>query len=137
MPMFRCSGGRVVTSFPLMITEPVVGISYPPIMRSRVVLPAPLGPRMKRNSPGCTSSERLARATTGPYRLVTETKRNSSGLLRLSIAAPSDLTENLTLPKILDRVVMALIEFERIIREILEVFQLAWKYSRPDRVLLS
>src|SRR5690348_7290244 len=106
-------------------------------MRRSVVFPAPLGPRMIRNSRGFTASERSATATTSAYRFVTDCNRRWSRLSRLSIAAPSDLAQDVTFPEIFDRVVMPLISFVGIIRDIFEVLRLAWKYLCPYRIVFG
>ena len=46
MLTLRSAGPSVVTSWPWMMICPEVGASSPAIMRSVVVLPQPLGPRM-------------------------------------------------------------------------------------------
>src|SRR5512138_886029 len=56
--MPRARGGRSVTTLPPMSTSPWVGSSSPAIIRSRVDLPEPEGPRKTRNSPS-----RVARST--------------------------------------------------------------------------
>src|SRR5215470_12075049 len=66
----RRYGGVQVTSFPSIQTAPSVGSSNPPIMRSRVVLPHPDGPRSEKNSPRRMSSETASTAATSPKRLV-------------------------------------------------------------------
>ena len=48
---FRLAGGTQVTSSPCSRMRPLVGSSKPPIIRSVVVLPQPLGPSIEKNSP--------------------------------------------------------------------------------------
>ena len=47
----RRSGPSVVTSLPAISIVPNVGSTKPPIIRSRVVLPQPEGPRIAKKSP--------------------------------------------------------------------------------------
>src|SRR5262245_6634351 len=54
-----------------MVTLPVVGGISPPIIRSVVVLPAPLGPRRPKTSPPATSKLTSSTATRSPNRRVT------------------------------------------------------------------
>lgn len=58
MPIPRCRGEVPVISLPSRRMDPSVGNSKPAIIRSKVVLPQPLGPRIERNSP-----ERISRET--------------------------------------------------------------------------
>src|SRR5215831_4409203 len=63
---FAGSGSRA-RSWPLTSIRPDVGLSRPAIIRSVVVLPAPLGPRKPWISPGCTSRLTPLTAVNGPY----------------------------------------------------------------------
>ena len=54
-----------------MRTVPAVGSSKPPIIRSSVVLPQPLGPSRPKNSPGRMESETSSTATKSPKRFET------------------------------------------------------------------
>ena len=58
--------GRSMTSTPEMLTLPSSGLTNPPTTRIVVVLPLPLGPRIARNSPAATSSERFDTASKLP-----------------------------------------------------------------------
>src|SRR6187200_1757451 len=53
------------------MTSPPLGSSKPPMIRNKVVLPQPLGPKREKNSPRLMSSETLSSAVTSPNRLVT------------------------------------------------------------------
>ncbi len=50
----RRAGNRSVMSWPSKTMRPAVGEKNPVIRLKKVVLPAPLGPMMARNSPGST-----------------------------------------------------------------------------------
>ena len=69
----RRLGGTRVTSSPPMRTVPAVGASKPPIIRSRVVLPQPLGPSSEKNSPRRIASDTSSTAVRSPKRLLTPT----------------------------------------------------------------
>ncbi|KAG1488811.1 hypothetical protein G6F52_013824 [Rhizopus delemar] len=57
MPVSRlCTGSRVTSVSPMRI-RPAVGVMKPAIMRSVVVLPAPLGARRPTTSPLTTDRE--------------------------------------------------------------------------------
>jgi hypothetical protein len=60
-----------VASSPEMTISPVSGVSSPAMIRSRVDLPDPLGPRSAVSEPPSTSSETSSRAANSPKRLVT------------------------------------------------------------------
>ena len=47
----NCSELRSVTSIPFTVTLPFVGVSNPPMMFNKVVLPEPEGPTTAVNSP--------------------------------------------------------------------------------------
>ena len=51
MPMERRCGGTDDTARPWIKISPLVGESNPAIMRSSVVFPQPLGPRIVRTAP--------------------------------------------------------------------------------------
>src|SRR5882672_9408941 len=51
MAILRSRGGRSFTTLPPMRMSPLVCFSSPAIIRSKVVLPQPLGPKRTRNSP--------------------------------------------------------------------------------------
>ncbi len=55
-----------MTSTPEMRTLPSSGRTKPAMIRIVVVLPLPLGPRIARNSPAATSSERFETASKSP-----------------------------------------------------------------------
>ena len=68
--MRRLSGGTTpegdeITS-PSISMVPSLGGMKPAIMRKVVVLPQPDGPSSDTNSPGCSSSEKSATASTAP-----------------------------------------------------------------------
>src|SRR6266852_6156273 len=60
----RLWGGRCVMSLASSTIRPRSGNSKPPIMRRRVVLPQPLGPRRLTNSPVPTSRSKSLTAAT-------------------------------------------------------------------------
>src|SRR5713226_10642742 len=66
MAMPRSRGVKSLTRRPPMRISPEVGSSRPAIIRSRVVLPEPEGPRRTRNSPSRLSRSTLATAPTFP-----------------------------------------------------------------------
>ena len=66
----RRFGGSRSTRRPWMVTLPASGRSKPPMMRSSVVLPQPLGPSRETKVPGSTRSETSSRAVVAPKRLV-------------------------------------------------------------------
>ncbi len=76
----RLSGGSIVMSRSRSRMRPAVGSSKPPIIRSVVVLPQPLGPSSEKNSPEPMSSEMPSTARTSP-------KRFSRSMRRISGAA--------------------------------------------------
>src|SRR5688572_15947741 len=59
--------GSCSTSCPPRITCPELALKIPIITRIVVVLPAPLGPRKPKISPGATSMFRLSTAASRPY----------------------------------------------------------------------
>src|SRR5512143_3162218 len=64
--MSRIRGGRCVTTRPSMTMSPSVGSSIPAIIRRRVVLPHPEGPRRTRNSPSFVARSTWSTACTFP-----------------------------------------------------------------------
>src|SRR5688572_29103536 len=52
---------------------PEVGGAWPDIVSKRVVLPAPLGPTIAKNSPASTAKDSSLTASRPPYRFVTST----------------------------------------------------------------
>src|SRR5512138_498138 len=62
----RLFGGTFTTERPLIRMSPEVGSSNPAIIRIRVVLPQPEGPRMEKKEPLGISKETLSTARTGP-----------------------------------------------------------------------
>ena len=64
MPMLRLWGGTAETGWPAMKISPDAGRTKPAIMRSSVVLPEPLGPRMVRKRPRPSSNEAASTART-------------------------------------------------------------------------
>src|SRR5215470_17460955 len=79
----RISSGWVLTSNPPTVAVPEVGARSPQRMRIAVDLPAPLGPRKPKISPGRTSSETLLTATKSPKRF-TSLSRWTAALVELS-----------------------------------------------------
>ena len=75
MPIPRFSGGTntslELTTFPSMLTDPVVGFSNPAIMRSIVVFPQPDGPRNVINSPSRKTESNSFNTVTFPKDLDT------------------------------------------------------------------
>ena len=67
-PRSGCSRAvlRGHTGSPSTVIEPVSGSRRPSIISTRVVLPAPFGPRMPKNSPSPTDSETPSTAVTDP-----------------------------------------------------------------------
>src|SRR6266540_2721923 len=72
----RARDGRVVTSSPNSSTFPAEGGRSPAITLKSVVLPAPLGPRIARRSPGITSRVTSRTASRPPNRRPTPRKRS-------------------------------------------------------------
>ena len=66
----RASGGSFVTSCPSKRTAPALGENNPLMRLKNVVLPAPFGPMMARNSPGSTDSDTSPIAARLPKRLL-------------------------------------------------------------------
>src|SRR5215217_2311809 len=69
----RLLAGTPIIDCPRMRMSPEVGCSNPAIMRIRVVLPQPEGPRIEKNSPGATLNVTSSTAAWLPKRLVTLT----------------------------------------------------------------
>jgi hypothetical protein len=67
----RCSGPRLLMSFPSRRMWPESGRTKPLMISKRVVFPAPLGPMMPRISPGGTPRSTPSTAATAPKRLRT------------------------------------------------------------------
>jgi hypothetical protein len=59
----RWWAGVAVISMPFNNSVPAVGVSNPAIMRSKVVLPQPDGPRKQTNCPAGTCNDTLSTAT--------------------------------------------------------------------------
>src|SRR3990172_755980 len=66
MAILRSRGGRWFTTCPPMRISPSVGGSNPAIMRSKVVLPQPEGPKRTRNSPSLVDRSTPSTAQTSP-----------------------------------------------------------------------
>ena len=62
----RLLGGTLCIDAPLMRRSPASGAMKPAIMRSRVVLPQPEGPRMEKKDPWRTSKLRSSTAANAP-----------------------------------------------------------------------
>src|SRR5688572_7745971 len=88
-----CSGSRS-TSCPPRITCPELALKIPIITRIVVVLPAPLGPRKPKISPGATSMFRLSTAASRPYCLDKLIMRIMAALIILSSLAGHWLVES-------------------------------------------
>src|SRR6185437_1608220 len=94
-----------LTSRPRMRIRPASGGKMPSIMRSVVVLPAPLGPRKPRIEPFSSAKERSSTAVKSPKRLVTwesstmvKTRGSRSGLghsIRTSPGAGENVRQSL------------------------------------------
>ena len=54
---------RITPSPPLRETEPLVGVRSPAMIRSRVVLPDPLGPTSATTAPSATRNETSSSST--------------------------------------------------------------------------
>ena len=67
----RRLGARARTDRPLMRMSPSLGSSSPAIIRSRVVLPQPDGPRMEKNEPLGIPKDTPSTATNAPKRFRT------------------------------------------------------------------
>src|SRR3546814_14530157 len=65
----RLLGGVPRTERPLMRMSPDAGSSKPALMRIRVVLPHPDGPRNDKNEPLAPSNDNLSTAVHGPNRM--------------------------------------------------------------------
>src|SRR6266545_1585959 len=66
MATLRARGGSSLTTCPPMRTSPSVGCSSPAMVRSRVVLPHPDGPRRARYSPSSVARSTPSTAWTRP-----------------------------------------------------------------------
>src|SRR4051812_6799900 len=73
----RLLAGTPIIDRPRMRMSPDVGCSKPAIMRIKVVLPQPEGPRMEKNSPGATLKLTSLTAAYEPKRLMTLTRSRS------------------------------------------------------------
>src|SRR5690625_1139758 len=71
MEMWRCAGGKRLTSRPWISTRPPSTSSSPATMRKVVDLPQPEGPRRTRNSPGSARKLTPSTATVSPQTLRT------------------------------------------------------------------
>src|SRR5258706_1603215 len=58
--------GFFVTSIPMILADPSVGVSNPHNIRIVVVFPLPFGPRYPNTSPGCTVKETWSTAEKSP-----------------------------------------------------------------------
>src|SRR5216684_8305544 len=68
MAIFRARGGTSLTTLPPISTSPEVCTSKPATIRSRVVLPQPLGPSRTRNSPSVVARSTPSTAVESPNR---------------------------------------------------------------------
>src|SRR5512132_349233 len=66
MAILRARGGRSLTTWPPIRTSPSLGASSPAMVRSRVVLPQPEGPRRTRYSPSSVARSTPSTAWTRP-----------------------------------------------------------------------
>ena len=69
----RRFGGDATIDFPRIRMSPESGAAKPAIMRSRVVLPQPDGPRMEKNEPAGTENDTPSTARRPPNSFVTLT----------------------------------------------------------------
>ena len=75
----RTASGSALTSWPATVALPPVRVSRVQRMEMVVVLPAPLGPRNPKSSPGSTVKEMSFTAVKGPKRL-TRCSTSTAGL---------------------------------------------------------
>src|SRR5277367_4794813 len=68
-------------SWPPILTAPSVGSRKPEIVRSKVVLPQPEGPRIEKNSPPLIFRLTLSTAVKPPKRIVTWSRSTSALML--------------------------------------------------------
>ena len=69
--MFRLLVGMLLITLPSILISPPSMELKPMIIRSRVVLPQPDGPKRVKNSPGLTSRDRPLMMVSLPNRLIT------------------------------------------------------------------
>src|SRR5512147_2151078 len=77
MAVGRRFGGSAVMISPSRTMPPASGRRKPPMSRSKVVLPHPLGPTKDTSSPWRMAALTLSRAVTAPYRLVRPSRPKS------------------------------------------------------------
>src|ERR1044071_4037566 len=87
--MRRSRGDRSLTTSPPISTSPEVGTSSPAIMRSKVVLPDPDGPRKTRNSPSSVTRSTSFTAPGVPGLKTLVTARVSTIAMELSGLLPA------------------------------------------------
>src|ERR687897_3714926 len=81
MAILRARGGRSLTTCPSMKTSPSLGCSSPAMVRSRVVLPHPEGPRRTRYSPSSVARSMPSTAWTRPPSNCLTSPRTSTTLV--------------------------------------------------------
>src|SRR5215211_489501 len=82
MAILRARGGRSLTTRPSMRTSPSLGRSRPAMVRSRVVLPQPEGPRRTRYSPSSVArSTPLTAATRPPSNCLTSPRSSTTTVM--------------------------------------------------------
>src|SRR4030095_9293006 len=81
MWIWRAGGGRSLTTCPSMRTSPSLGSSSPAMVRSRVVLPHPEGPRRTRYSPSSVARSMPSTAWTRPPSNCLTSPRTSTTLV--------------------------------------------------------
>src|SRR5919107_1684145 len=78
MAILRARGGRSLTTCPPIRTSPSLGRSSPAMVRSRVVLPHPEGPRRTRYSPSSVARSTPSTAWTRPLSNCLTSPRSST-----------------------------------------------------------
>src|SRR5579859_3280800 len=89
MAIRRSLGLRLLTTWPPMRISPAVGCSRPAIIRRRVVLPEPDGPRKTRNSPSRVTRFTLLTAPSSPCLNTLVRSRVSTTAIKSSWLFPS------------------------------------------------
>src|ERR1700724_1694733 len=89
MAMRRSLGLRLFTTWPPMRISPAVGCSRPAIIRRRVVLPEPEGPRKNQNPPSRVSRFTLLTAPNSPCLNTLVKSRVSTTAIKSLVLLPS------------------------------------------------
>src|SRR5918998_5125002 len=90
MAILRARGGRSLTTCPPIRTSPSVGRSSPAMVRSRVVLPHPEGPRRTRYSPSSVARSTPSTAWTRPPSNCLTSLRTSTTTVTAGLSGPAD-----------------------------------------------